>query len=256
MMDSRWVPLAIAVGTVAGGLAAWQVLSSNGYFDPQVLPPPTRIIAALWQLIDHGLLWPHVEQTMVAFAGALLIGTLIGLVAGITLALSQTWRLIAVPFIDALQGLPRVVLAPLFITILGFGVASTMAIGVALCFYPVLVNTVVGLDLAGSKQLVLFRALRASRWQTLWKLRVPVAAPMLFAGVKQAALLAFTGVIAGELLAGSAGGIGYLVRSFTLQIEMAFSLASTLVVVLAAVAILWVFERLEQRLARRGIHAR
>jgi NitT/TauT family transport system permease protein len=105
----------------------------------------------------------------------------------------------------------------------------------------------IGLSLPSADEFKLMAALRASRRQTFVKLQLPSAIPMIMVGVKHALLLAFTGVLVAEILAASAGGLGTLVKEFSLQLNMPLTVAVVLVVVLIAVALVSVMDYVERK---------
>ena len=139
------------------------------------------------------------------------------------------------------------IVAGLIIGWLGFGAESKIALAVAICFFPVWIDTMIGLSLPSADEFKLMAALRASRRQTFVKLQLPSAIPMIMVGVKHALLLAFTGVLVAEILAASAGGLGTLVKEFSLQLNMPLTVAVVLVVVLIAVALVSVMDYVERK---------
>lgn len=241
-------PWLIRVASVGAVLVLWQLASTSGLVNRVVVPAPTDVTAGFFQLIEGGYWWESLWSTMTAVLLALLIGTTVGLVLGVVLGMSDYISQVVSPFMIAFQALPKIVIAPLFIGWLGFGAPSKIAIAVVICFFPVWVNTMVGMTLATADELTLLRSMRASRWKTLWTLRLPRALPLIVVGFKHAVLMAFTGVLVAEILAGSAGGLGQLVESFSYQLLMPLAFSVIAIVIALAVSIVLILDYLERRL--------
>jgi NitT/TauT family transport system permease protein len=211
-------------------LAIWEYLARHAIIEPVLFPPPSKTAAAWWFLIRTEYFPRHFLVTLYEIAVGFVLGSLIGLLLGGLLATVRIVRLTLYPYIIAFQALPKVVLAPLFIVWFGFGPASKIATAIAICFFPVLVNTLVGLQLVEDNALKLMRSLRATGWQTFVKLRLPNAVPYIFAGLKTALTLAMIGAIVAEFLTGAADGLGRLVQIYNLQIQVHLALAVVVIV--------------------------
>jgi len=148
----------------------------------------------------------------------------VGLVSGIALGVSRALYKLTYPLVVAFQSVPKIVLAPLLITWFGYGIESKVAMAVIISFFPVLINTIVGLESVPEEPLKLMRSLRASKWQIFYKLSLPTAAPIMFAGIKTALTFAVIGAIVAEFI-GASEGLGYLlnVYSFQLRIDSVFA---------------------------------
>ena len=231
----REAAVAIAVGTCVALLALWYVLPNAGLVNPLLLPDPIEVARGFWTLATSGFLLHHLGITMTEVGIGFAIGASSGFILGTILGISPFLRRIWSPYILALQSLPKVVLAPLLIGWLGFGIESKIATAVAICFFPLMINTMVGLTLPATDPMKLMRSLGASRWQIYRKLRLPVAAPLIAVGFKHSVLLAFTGALVAEILVGSSEGVGRLIAIYNQQIQM--DLAFALVVLLAAMAV-------------------
>jgi NitT/TauT family transport system permease protein len=240
------VPLALGLG--AAFLLAWEWASRTGVIEPVLFPPPTKVAAAWWFLVRSDFFPRHFRVTIVEILAGFALGGAIGFGLGLLLATVRLVRLTLYPYIIAFQALPKVVLAPLFIIWFGFGPASKIVTATAICFFPVMINTVVGLRSADDEALKLFRSLRATRWQTFVKLRFPNALPQVFAGLKTSLTLAMIGAIVAEFLTAADLGLGRLVAIYNLQIQVHMALA--VVVIVSALGILgvWIMEVLDRRL--------
>src|SRR5687768_1573967 len=139
------VILAVMLGV--GGLAVWEYLAQHAIIEPVLFPPPSKTAAAWWFLVRTEYFPRHFMVTLYEIAAGFVLGSMIGLLLGMLLATVRLVRLTLYPYVIAFQALPKVVLAPLFIVWFGFGPASKIATAIAICFFPVLVNTLVGLQL-------------------------------------------------------------------------------------------------------------
>jgi NitT/TauT family transport system permease protein len=238
----------IGLGTVAVLLLAWELAPRAGLVSRVTVPTPTDTLRGFVQLVSGGYWLGHLRSTLIAVLAAFALGSTAGFTLGTVLGISPFVRRVITPYVIALQALPKVVLAPLLIGWLGFGTPSKIAVATAICFFPVWVNTMVGLALPGADEFRLMTSLRASRWRVFRMLQLPSALPMVLVGLKHALLLAFTGVLVAEILAGSAGGLGQLAESFAYQLLMPLAFAVVTLVILIAVALVTLVDRLEHRI--------
>jgi NitT/TauT family transport system permease protein len=233
-------------------LAVWEAVPQIGVVNRLIFPTVSDTIGGLGRLVLGGYWWVHLWSTMTAVAVAYVFGAGGGFLVGAVLGVSQLARQILAPYIIAIQALPKIVLAPLLIGWLGFGAPSKIAIAVAICFFPTMINTLVGLSLATPEALTYMRALRAGRWQVFRFLQFPTALPLIFVGLKHSLLLAFTGVLVAETLAGAQGGLGQLAESYTTQLLMSLTFAVIVVVIIIAVLLVTVFDWLDRRIVFWG----
>ena len=193
-----------------GVLAGWEALTVLQGWSLLVLPPPSRIAQSLWQGLANGFLWPHVGVTVFEMLAGLTLGCVLGLVGGIALGEFPRGRALLMPYVVVSQVVPKLALVPLFIMWLGFGWWPTVVVTALICFFPLLENTVTALQQVEAQQLELFRLLRASRWQTLWRLKLPAGLPTILAGFRVAVVLSLVGAVVGEFM-GAGKGLGALI---------------------------------------------
>lgn len=236
----------ITVGTVLGFAVGWEV-GPRLLEDRTLFPTLSDTLTALVRLVSGGYWWEDLYSTLFSVVVAWLIGCSVGLAAGIALGTVPFIRTAITPYAIAVQALPKIVLAPLFIGWLGFGPPSKIAIAVIICFFPVWIDTMVGLSLPKANEFKLMQSLNATRRQTFWKLQLPSAVPMIMVGVKHAMLMAFTGVLVAEILSASAGGLGTLTKEFSSQLNMPFTFAVIIVVVVIAISLVSIMDVVERR---------
>lgn len=206
----------LIVGTFQA-IAKWELL-------PSILFPPVEdVFGEMWRQAFTSTLWMELSVTMREAVAAWVIGSSIGFSFGVGIGLFPTVSRGAYPYMVLLQSMPRITLAPAFIAMFGFGMTPKILMGVVLCFFPVLINTIVGLRSADSDSLLLMRSMNASRFQIFRKLLLPGALPMISGGLKAALSFALIGAIVGEMFAGNEGMGGLInTTSFQLRIDAMF----------------------------------
>lgn len=200
-------------------LAIWQGISAFGLVHEIILPSPLAVARAFPDVVGSPLFVHHLSATLLAISGGFFLGGGIGFGLGALFALSERWRRVLYPYVLAFQATPRVILAPLMIAWFGFGPASKIAQATIGCFFPIFLNTLIGLSLVDDNALKLMRSLRANRWQVFCRLRFPHALPTIFAGVKISLTFATIGVIVAEFIA-TEYGLGYELTRYHVEIAI------------------------------------
>ncbi len=217
MARSRWHdtrPVRIAVPVLFGLsiLVLWEGLVRHFEVSPVILPPPTAIAARF--AAETPLLWEDFVQTVLKGAlSGYLIGCSAALVAAIAIDRSRFLTRGLLPIGNFVAALPIVGIAPILVSWFGFDWHSKAAVVVVMVFFPVLVNTVQGLDEASAMQKDLMRTYAAGYWQTLLKLRLPAAMPFVFNGLKIATTLALIGAIVAEYFGSPTRGMGFRIST-------------------------------------------
>lgn len=216
-------------------LAAWEAWCRLGGLSPLVLPAPSAVLATLWSEIATGRLWPHLAMTAAEMALGLGIGAGVGLGTGILLAEFPALSRLLRPYVLASQLVPKLALGPLFIIWFGFGMTPTVFITALICFFPLMENTVTGIGEVDPSKRELFRMLGAGRLQTLLRLKLPSALPVIMAGLRVAVVLALVGAVVGEFIGGR---IGLGASIIAAQSVMDSSLIFALFIVITALGML------------------
>lgn len=193
---------------LAGAVVLWQAAVVLAKVPEYLLPSPVAIVQEimsdpLWYLLNS---LQTLGPTLLGFALALVVGCL----AAVGILYSRLLEATIYTLLVALNAVPKIALAPLFIIWLGAGVDSKVAIAFMIAIFAIVVDTVLGLRSVDLDALDLFRAMRGSRLQTLFRLRFPAALPHLFAGMKLAISLALIGAVAAEFVA-SESGLGHVI---------------------------------------------
>ena len=183
-----------------------------------ILPTPSNVFVALYRgfasslYIDH--IWVTLAETLMGFA----LGTTLAFVLGTVIALSRPVEYFLYPFVVMFQAMPKVALAPLIIVWFGLGIFSKVVNAALVAFFPLMVNTIVGLRSAEEDKVNLMRSLAASKTQIFWMLQLPNAMPYIFAGLEIAMIFALIGAIVAEFV-GSNNGLGYILLQGTANLD-------------------------------------
>jgi NitT/TauT family transport system permease protein len=208
MMHFRgWVLIPVSL---VAALIIWFLLARFGGFSPYILPGPGLVWERLLATISDGSLLRHALTTLseVLFGLTLGVSTAAGL--GYVLAKYDWLERLLSPYIVASQSVPVVAIAPLLVIWFGAGLLSKILIAALIVFFPVLINTIVGLRSIPIELRELMRSLQANPWQTFRLLEVPAALPVFLGGLKVGATLAVIGAVVGEFV-GADRGLGFLV---------------------------------------------
>ncbi|MPZ51403.1 MAG: ABC transporter permease subunit [Acidimicrobiia bacterium] len=257
----RWERLVGPIGAAllaAILIVAGELLVMNGVLNEIIVPRPTHVFTALIDTLSEGFFYSHLWVTTSEVLIGFVLGTIIGFSIGAALGISKRARAISYPYIVAFQGLPKIVLAPVFITIFGFGIESKVVMAIAISFFPVLINTMAGLTGVDPQARRLMRSLNASDWHIFTKLSLPSSLPMIFAGVKTGLTLSLVGAIVGEFV-GAEKGLGYLLDVYSYQLEIPRVWAITAILAIIGVilflAIEWVDRKIVFWQSRREMSA-
>jgi len=202
----------LAVLSLVAFLALWQGIIWVSGYPAFIIPPPMAVVKRLGDLVANGTLWFHAGVTLQEVLAGLGLGTLVATALGYVLAHSPLAERVLAPFIIASQSVPTVAIAPLLVIWFDTGLLSKVLVCALIVFFPILVNTVVGLRTVERGLRDLMRTLESSRWQTVWLLELPAALPVLLGGLKVGATLAVIGAVVGEFVAADRG-LGYLLKA-------------------------------------------
>jgi NitT/TauT family transport system permease protein len=192
-------------------VGVWALIGYLGDYPAFLLPAPQQVWSRFLVVAANGSLWYHTSVTLREILAGLALGLTAATTLGYLLAKSPLVERFLSPYIVASQSVPIVALAPLLIVWFGFGMISKVLVCALTIFFPVLINTVVGLRSVEQDLMDLMRALQASRWQVFRYLEVPAALPVLFGGLKVGVTLSVIGAVVGEF-AQSDRGLGFLVN--------------------------------------------
>jgi ABC-type nitrate/sulfonate/bicarbonate transport system permease component len=216
-----------AVWTIVLGLIFWEAMVRITNAPVYVIPAPSRIAVELYKY------WPRLLVNAGYTLSEVLLGFVLAILIAVPLSVLVTYSRVAeraiYPLIVATQSIPKVALAPLLIAWFGYGMLPKVVIVVLLAFFPIVINSVVGLKSSSAEMLYLAQSMGANGWQTFWKFRLPQALPYVFAGLKLATVLSVIGAIVAEFI-GADRGLGYLIVMAGSNFDIAKQFAAILVI--------------------------
>lgn len=220
---------------IAAVLGAWEAAVRFFNIEVFILPPPSSVAFAFkngfglvpswspadwWAGLRSSLYAQHFGITLVETLLGFLVGSALAFILGTVVALSRRVEYFLYPFIVMFQAMPKVALAPLIIVWFGLGLTSKVINAALVAFFPLMVNTIVGLRSAEEDRVNLMRSLAASKWQIFWMLQLPNALPYVFAGLEIAMIFALIGAIVAEFV-GAEKGLGMLMQSMNMNADVA-----------------------------------
>jgi NitT/TauT family transport system permease protein len=214
-------------------LAIWQYVTASGAIREYLLPAPLSV----WNAFSMGeITWAqHIWATTWEIIGAFVMAGAVGVLLGVAIAWSPLIANALVPFLVFVNTLPKVAIAPLFLIWMGYGIFPNMLMGALIGFFPVVINTAVGLSQVEADMLDLGRVFNAPKWKIFVKIRIPNALPYILSSLKITATAAVVGAIVGEFVA-SQKGLGYVI--VTTQSSMNTSVAFAALIWISAVGLL------------------
>jgi NitT/TauT family transport system permease protein len=222
MSDSRVIRVLLPAAGLVLLIAVWHLYVVAFDVPQAVLPKPMQVLDATianWRLIvSEG--WITLLESLYGF----ILAFVLGVPLAVAIAGSRTLNLMFYPLLIATQSLPKVALAPLILVWLGVGMESKLAIAWLVAFFPIVVDTATGLRNTPAEFLDLATAVRASAFQTFWKIRFPAALPFVISGSKVAITLAVIGAVIGEFI-GSNEGLGNLLLVANSQVNVSLAFA-------------------------------
>ena len=202
-MSARLSRLWPSVVLFAVLLACWQLAVTVFRVREYLLPSPLAVLKAT---LDFRIpWWTHLGITSLEIAGAFVVAGAVGIALGVAIAWSPTIAAALLPFLVFVNTLPKVAIAPLFLLWLGYGVVPNMLIGALIGFFPVVINTAVGLTQIDAELLDLGRVFGAPKWKVFVTIRIPNALPYILSALKITATAVVVGAIVGEFVASQAG---------------------------------------------------
>lgn len=197
----------ISTASLIGCLLLWEFAIKAFDVPIYLVPAPSVIAQNIWAT------YPMLIEETMSSVTAIVVGFLLALVIGIPAATlmiySKLFRRAVYPVLLTAQVLPKVALAPLFIVWFGFGLLPKVLMTFLISFFPIVIDTAIGLNAVRPESLMVVRSMGGTRWQAFWKIRLPGALPNVFGGAKVAITFAVVGTIVAEFV-GSDHGLGYV----------------------------------------------
>jgi NitT/TauT family transport system permease protein len=247
----------MALAQLALGVAVlliWQGASGR-LVDNFFISNPIDVGARLYRWTVDGSIFGHIGATLYATAMGFIIGSVGGALLGVWLGVSPFASRLLSPYLNALNALPKVALAPLFVLWFGLGIESKIALAAVLVLFLVFLNTFAGVREVDHDLIDAARLMRATRAQVILKVVIPSATSWVFAGLKIAMPYALIGAVLGEMIAANRG-LGYLVQFSGSQFDTAGVFAVLFVIALLAVALNYLVDLMQSRMERWRVVSR
>jgi len=242
-MIKRLTPILLSIFTF---LLGWYLLTHYGNIPQFILPSPLSVWTRFLQAMQDGSLPYHTAITFSEIVLGLLAGVLFATIVGYVLAKSRSLERVLSPYLVASQAIPVVAIAPLLVIWLGDGILSKVVICALIVFFPVLVNTIVGVRAVPTALYDLMNSLHATRSQILWKVEVPASLPIFLGGLRIGATLSVIGAIVGELVSAEKG-LGFLLQLGDFQYDTPMVFVAVFTLVTMALMLYGIVTSLEKR---------
>jgi NitT/TauT family transport system permease protein len=239
---ARWQAFSLAA-LVAG----WEVAVRAGLLDPLFVPPPGAVVAALGGLAEEGFqrLGDTLLKTLIGYALAVVLG--VG--AGLLLGSVRLLRDVAMPYVVALYGIPKVLILPWIALIFGIGLTTAVLNATLFSFFPIAIMVVGGVRDVDPILTTVATSMGATRWQIYRKVILPAVLPSVMAGMRIGIVFALLGVLLAEMFAGIRG-MGFLMQRLANAFKAPEVFAATILVSALSIAVVLFLEDLNRRLGR------
>jgi NitT/TauT family transport system permease protein len=236
----------LGVASALAGLLLWWIVVRSANLPAFILPSPGEVSRRFLEAAADGSLLLHTGVTLLEVLLGLFFGVGLATLLGYLVAKSHALERVLSPYLVASQAVPLVAIAPLLVIWFGPGMFSKVLICALIVFFPVLVNTVVGVRAVPGPLYDLMRSLHASQGQILLKLEIPAALPIFLGGLRIGATLSVIGAVVGELV-GSDRGLGFLINIGRGQYDTALVFVAVFVLIALALCLYGAVAWLEAR---------
>src|SRR5262245_17592086 len=231
------------IGVVLGVLVVWEAVTRIFGVPAFLVPPPSAIAASFVAnshlLLSHG--WITTLEILLGFALSIAVGVPLALAIFLWPVFSRS----ILPLLISSQAMPKVAVAPLFLVWFGFGLLPKVLIAFLVAFFPVVINTAVGLSAIEPEKIHLARSMGLGTAATFFKIRLPNALPAVFGGLKISITLAVVGAVVGEFVGGDAG-LGYLLMVANGNIDTPLLFAGLVALTVQGVVLFFLVELVER----------
>lgn len=229
-------PSGVQLLTLAAILVLWESIGRTGLLFPDLFPSFATILQSLWVYFTTPILLPHLQASLSAVGGALLLGTIAGVPLGIIFGSRRSWLEIFEPLVLYAAVVPKIVIFPIFILFLGIGVGSKLAVGAIAAFFPIVLLTIAGMREVKPVYLDVARSMGATVLQIAGRVYLPAVSGQVFTGIRIGLGAAVTGALLAETKIAKAG-LGFMIVEYYSQFRIAEMYALLLLIfILAALA--------------------
>ena len=245
-MIKRFTPLFLSTFAF---LLGWDLLTRLSGIPNFILPSPLSVWTRFLKAMNDGSLPHHTAITLTEIVLGLIVGVTFATIVGYMLAKSRSLEKVLSPYLVASQAIPVIAIAPLLVIWLGDGILSKVVICALIVFFPVLVNTIVGVRAVPTALYDLMNSLHATRAQILMKVEVPASLPVFLGGLRIGATLSVIGAIVGELV-DAESGLGFLLQLGDFQYDTPMVFVAVLTLIALALMLYGMVRVLENRLLK------
>lgn len=243
VMIKRYLPILLSTITF---LLGWHLFTQYSGIPNFILPSPLSVWTRFLKAVNDGSLPYHTGVTLLEIVLGLIAGVVFATIVGYVLAKSRSLEKVLSPYLVASQAIPVIAIAPLLVIWLGDGILSKVVICALIVFFPVLVNTIVGVRAVPTALYDLMNSLHASRSQILWKVEVPASLPVFLGGLRIGATLSVIGAIVGELVSAEQG-LGFLLQLGDFQYDTPMVFVAVFMLIALALMLYGVVRLLENK---------
>lgn len=252
-VGARLAPYLFPALTLAGLVVAWEAFTKLAAVSRLLLPAPSDIAATL---VSAFPLLAHMSAiTAAEFLLGFGLSVVVGIPLGALLVYARPVELAVYPLLVASQTVPKAAIAPIFVVWLGAGMTSKVLIAFTIAFFPIVIDTAIGLRAAPPEVVNVVRSMGANAFQVFWFVRFPNALPNIFGGLKVASTLAVVGAIVGEFVSAEKG-LGYLVLVANGELNTSLVFASVVTLSILGVGFYFLLELVERFVIRWHVSAR
>lgn len=208
-----------------------------------ILPPPSKIVVTVF--VEHEQLLKHTLVTLEEMLLGFVLAVSIGIPLAVLMFEFPVLERAFYPYVIGSQTVPVFAIAPLLVLWFDFGIASKVIMAALIVFFAIVLNTLDGLKSTDPDTVNLFRILRATRWQILWKVRIPSALPFIFSGAKIGISISTIGAVIGEWV-GAKAGLGYLMLYANAQLQVSLVFAAIFCLTLLGLSLFGLMTLLER----------
>ena len=252
-LAARLAPYAYPLGAALALFGAWEAFVRISAISPLLLPAPTEVLATVVR--EFPVLLHMSAITAGEFVLGFALSVLVGLPLGALIVYARPIELAIYPLLVAFQTMPKAAIAPIFVVWLGAGMNSKILIAFTIAFFPIVIDTAIGLRSAAPETIHLVRSMGASAFQVFWYVRFPNALPAIFGGLKVASTLAVVGAIVGEFVSADKG-LGYLVLVANGELNTRLVFACVLMLSVLGIIFYFVVEAIERLVVSWHVSAR
>jgi NitT/TauT family transport system permease protein len=227
-------------------VGAWEAVARAGWVDPLFVPAPSAVALAFGRIGRSAL--AGLGDTLLKAAVAYVLSVVLGVSLGVAVGSVRALREVLSPFVIAVYGMPKILVLPWIVLILGFGTAPAIVYGTIHGFFPILVLVMGGVRDVDRTLVTVARSLGASTWQLYWKVLLPAIVPTVLAGMRLGVVFCLLGVLIVEMFAG-VRGMGYVLGSLANGFQAPELFAATALVSAASIVIVLGLDALNERLS-------